>query len=102
MNFSLKVDRIALDLEPDLNWAKILDPDPNSMYLDPQHWTKVPVMVSAPVSSVTVNADLPIGSVVYGARYQIYSDNSFPKIVPPPSLQPALITFPTTVRSYLM
>ena len=27
-----------LDLDPDLNWAKILDPDPNSMYLDPQHW----------------------------------------------------------------
>ena len=28
------------DLEPDLdpNWAKILDPDPNSMFLDPQHW----------------------------------------------------------------
>ena len=23
---------------PDLNWPKILDPDPNSMYLDPQHW----------------------------------------------------------------
>ena len=21
-------------------WAKILDPDPNSMYLDPQHWLK--------------------------------------------------------------
>ena len=25
------------DLDPDPNWAKILDPDPNSMYLDPQH-----------------------------------------------------------------
>ena len=24
--------------DPDPNWAKILDPDPNSMYLDPQHW----------------------------------------------------------------
>ena len=28
-----------LDLDPDPypNWAKILDPDPNSMYLEPQH-----------------------------------------------------------------
>ena len=25
------------DLDPDPNWAKILDSDPNSMYLDPQH-----------------------------------------------------------------
>ena len=32
--FSSKIDSITLD--PDPNWAKILDPDPNSMYLDPQ------------------------------------------------------------------
>ena len=27
--------------DPNPNWAKILDPDPNSMYsyLDPQHWS---------------------------------------------------------------
>ena len=25
----------------DPNWAKILDPDPNLMYLDPQHWYHV-------------------------------------------------------------
>ena len=44
--FFFKVDSIPvaldpdLDTDPDLNWAKILgpDPDPNSMYLDPQHW----------------------------------------------------------------
>ena len=24
-------------LDPDPNWAKILDPEPNSIYLDPQH-----------------------------------------------------------------
>ena len=24
-------------MDPDLNWVKILDPDPNSMYVDPQH-----------------------------------------------------------------
>ena len=33
---------MALDPDPDLdsdpNWAKILDPVSNSMYLDPQHW----------------------------------------------------------------
>ena len=28
------------DPNPDPNWATILDPDPNSMYLDPQHWFK--------------------------------------------------------------
>ena len=33
--FSFKIDCITLD--PDLNWAKILDPDPDSLYLDPQH-----------------------------------------------------------------
>ena len=33
--FVFKNDNISPD--PDPNWAKILDPDPNSMYLDPQH-----------------------------------------------------------------
>ena len=33
--FFLKTDNIILD--PDPNWANIPDPDPNSMYLDPQH-----------------------------------------------------------------
>ena len=32
---SFKIDNITLDPNP--NWANILDPDPNSMYLDPQH-----------------------------------------------------------------
>ena len=27
-----------LDLDPIPNMAKILDPDTNSKYLDPQHW----------------------------------------------------------------
>ena len=34
--FSFKIDRLTLD--PDPNWAKILEPDPNSIYLDPHHW----------------------------------------------------------------
>ena len=37
--------RVTLDPEPDPdpNWTKILDPDPSSMYLDPQHcFKKVP------------------------------------------------------------
>ena len=36
--FSFKIDCITLDPDSDPNWAKILDTDPNSMYLDPQHW----------------------------------------------------------------
>ena len=28
-----KIDNIPLDQDPDSNWAKILDPDPNSMYV---------------------------------------------------------------------
>ena len=35
LHFSFKIHSITLD--PDPKWAKILDPDPNSMYLDPQH-----------------------------------------------------------------
>ena len=27
-----------MTLDPDPKWAKTLDPDPNSIYLDPQHW----------------------------------------------------------------
>ena len=27
----------SITLDPDPNWAKILDPDPNSLYLDPRH-----------------------------------------------------------------
>ena len=34
--FSFKIDCITLDPDPDKN----LDPDPNTMYLDPQHWLK--------------------------------------------------------------
>ena len=33
---SFKIDNITLDPNP--NWANILDQDPNSMYLDPEHW----------------------------------------------------------------
>ena len=37
--FSFKVDStLSTALDPDPDWAKILDPDPNSMYLDRQHW----------------------------------------------------------------
>ena len=33
--FSFKIDYMTLD--PDPIWAKIQDPDQNSMYLNPQH-----------------------------------------------------------------
>ena len=36
--FSVKIDHITLDPDRDTNWAKIMDPDPYSMYLDPRHW----------------------------------------------------------------
>ena len=39
--FSFKIDSINLEPDPDPNWAKIMDPDPNSMYLDPQNCLKV-------------------------------------------------------------
>ena len=37
--FSFKIDTSSITLDTDPNWAKILDldPDPNSMFLDPQH-----------------------------------------------------------------
>ena len=36
--FSLKIYNTTMD--PDPYWAKILDTDPISMYLDPQHWVE--------------------------------------------------------------
>ena len=39
--FFLKMYSIILDPNLDPNWAKIMDPDLNSMYLDPQHCLKV-------------------------------------------------------------
>ena len=33
-----KKKKYSIALDPDPNWAKILDAEPNSMYLDPQHW----------------------------------------------------------------
>ena len=35
-----KIDIKTLVPDPIPNWAKILDPDPNSMCFDPQHWGK--------------------------------------------------------------
>ena len=34
----VEINSLTLDPDPNPNWAKILDPDPNSMYLDPQHF----------------------------------------------------------------
>ena len=49
--FSFKIDSITLD--PDPNWTKILDPDPNSMYLDPQHCShQIVTCVLRPASEV--------------------------------------------------
>ena len=34
-----KTENIIMDLDP--NWTKVLNPDPNLIYLDPQHWMKI-------------------------------------------------------------
>ena len=47
---------MALDPDPEPNWAKILDPDPNSMYLDPQHCTKVLKLICLSYEGNIVNA----------------------------------------------
>ena len=53
--FFFKIDNVILDpdtdLDPDLNWAKILDPDPNSMY---------PVFGSSTLSGATHKIPVPI------------------------------------------
>ena len=36
LNYFFKIDNITLDVDP--NWDNILDQEPNSMSLDPQHW----------------------------------------------------------------
>ena len=35
-HLSFNIDNITLDSDLETNWAKIQDPDPNSIYLDPQ------------------------------------------------------------------
>ena len=40
--FIFLFDNLPVTLDPDPNWANILDPDPNVMYLDPQHCTPDP------------------------------------------------------------
>ena len=39
---SLIIINVTLDMDPDPNWAKIMDPDLNSMYLNTQHWWCLP------------------------------------------------------------
>ena len=38
--FSFKIDSTGITLDLDPNRTKILDQDPNSIYLDPKHWFK--------------------------------------------------------------
>ena len=42
--FSFKIDSITLNPNP--NWAKILDPNPNSIYLHTQHCTESTLFIS--------------------------------------------------------
>ena len=84
----LKIDDITLD--PDPNWAKILDPNPNSMYLDPQHWAyvmnsrvqiragyqrvKISQYIHYDTGTVGPNEPLPLG--VYEYYYSQYTSLS--------------------------
>ena len=53
--------KIIITLDPDPNWAKILYPDPNSMYLDPQHWIYMygDLLVMRMVVSTNLSTQLP-------------------------------------------
>ena len=37
LKYFFKIYNSVITLDPDPNWVKILDPDLNSMYMDPQH-----------------------------------------------------------------
>ena len=56
----LKINNITLNLDPDPNWAKILDPDsdPKSMYLDLQHCMQ-PSVVKATFAIPVYRYDRP-------------------------------------------
>ena len=36
----VKLEAKRQTMDPDPNWAKSLDEDPNPMYLGPQHWSR--------------------------------------------------------------
>ena len=54
------MDSITLDPDPDPNWTNtgILDPDPISMYLDPQNW--LPVLLYRQALKLCVNSTVPM------------------------------------------
>ena len=43
-SFFSQVVQYSITLDPDPYWAKILEPDPSSMYLGPQHWSSFSIV----------------------------------------------------------
>ena len=52
--FSRKIYNVTLDTDLDPNWAKIMDPDLNSMNLNKQHWWRLPESAT-PASPASVD-----------------------------------------------
>ena len=49
-------------MDPDLNWVKILDPDPNSMYVDPQHWFFLSLSLPDGETLETLGTEIAVGT----------------------------------------
>ena len=69
--FSFKIDCITLDPDLNPNWAKSLDPDPNSMYLDPQHWSWW-LNSNNTQLSITTAMPWPAAQIPHGIALQVY------------------------------
>ena len=70
-------------MDPDPNWAKILDPDKNSMYLDPQHCfilailetsqgTKRPKRQNVPRDKTSQDTKSPKGKKIFTFQFPIF------------------------------
>ena len=58
--FYFKIESIPLDTDP--NWAKILDPDPNSMYsMYPQHLLRELQAVQTDGQTITAHDSIAVG-----------------------------------------
>ena len=79
--FSFQIYNWNLDQDPDPNWAKILDPNPNSLYLDHNIVYKNPVWPSVLLHRASLNAyakqyfynTISGVYILHFARYPVYS-----------------------------
>ena len=66
-------------MDPDPNWAKFLDPDLNSMYLDTQHWHKEVHVKFSSIYNVIQHCSKPIYKITAsGALRVIHCKLTFP------------------------